>query len=72
VNTCGVGLGLSKWPAKNISMVEYVAHKHKKWYSMRLANDTQHGETGGLQTHNTVQEKACKQNTIWPLIKLLY
>jgi hypothetical protein len=53
------------------SMAEYVAHRQTKWFGMRLANNI-HGQTGGLQTHNTVQEQACKQNTIWSLIKMLY
>jgi hypothetical protein len=39
------------------------------WFYYR---NTQHGETGGLQTYNTIQHEACKQNTIWPLIKVLY
>jgi hypothetical protein len=51
-------------------MVEYVAHKHTKWFSMRLANNTQNGVTGGPQTYNAAQEEACKQHTIWPLIKV--
>jgi hypothetical protein len=53
-------------------MVQYVANKHTKWFSMRLAISTKHGETGGLQAYDTVQGKACKQNTIRPLIKVLY